>query len=197
MIQLSEYFSEYITNKQNYDDSGSEQGTRQSIQDEQSARSETHAETNVAHERHRPPPVTRMHEPRDCARSNATLPLSETTQGQRSHPQAYIQGNVRFTNCGQVNITSNVASWGRCLRPDGGPLAPLVVEGNLVFEGCKVVNILTPAGPIPYIQRRQNQSRRPRQRRPEPQHHSPRVSQTQVPLQHPRHSCPGQTPHRT
>lgn len=185
LMQLSKYLSERITEEQNLDDSGSEQGTQQSIQDEQSARSETHAGPDVAHERRTPSSAARKYEPRDRARCNATLPLNEATQGQPSHPQVHIRGNMRFTNCDQMNIGSHVASWEGISGPDGGLLAPLVVEGDVVFEGCKVVNILTPPTPIPAVQRLQNRSHRPRQRRPEPQPHSPRVPQHRIPLQHP------------
>jgi hypothetical protein len=85
---------------------------------------------------------------------------------------------MKFTNCAQVNIASNVSRLVGGLPIDSGPLlVHTAVAGDLVFEECKVVNILTPQDSMPQIQRRQSRShrtmRRPVQstrehRRPEP-----------------------------
>jgi hypothetical protein len=156
-------------------------------QDLQQTRTENQGQVAAAHEGHTPRPVARTHTPRDRAQRNATLPSSGATQGQPSQQQAYIQGYMRFTNCGEVNIGSNVAQSGGVLPSGGTPL----IAGDLVFEGCQVVNILTHTGPMPSTQRRQRPSHKPTRRperltrrRPQTQPQSPRTHQYQAPSQH-------------
>ena len=149
----------------------SKKSTQKSNQVGQSTQANNHAMRDVANRRHRSSPV---------------VGTPESQNGTHHSAQACIQGNMRFTNCEQVNVASNVAQPGYSLPSDGGvPFAPTALAGDLVFEGCKVVNILTPPGQIPSIQKRQRRSHRPRQNCPQPQSRSPEVSQHQGPSQHP------------
>lgn len=175
LIQLSEHSSARIAEERNLNGSGSEQGTRQSIQNVQPTRTRNRAEIDVVRECHTPSPVARTPETRNHTLPNVTLPQSGALQGQRSHQQTCIEGGMRFTNCDQVNIGPNIAQSDGTLPTDGGQLAPIIIKGDLVFEGCKVVNIFTPSGPMPSVHKRQHSShqstRRPGQsarKRPRP-----------------------------
>ena len=103
------------------------------------------------------PPVDRMLDPQHGGHPSGALPLGEAPQTQRLPSQACIQGNMKFTNCGQVNIASNVSQSVGRQNTDGGPL---LAAGDLVFENCDVVNILAPQDPMPSIPRRQSPSHR-------------------------------------
>jgi hypothetical protein len=72
----------------------------QSDQNVQSPREENHAMINVTNRMLETSPIARTSETQNVALLNATRPLSGAIQGQPSHPQAYIQGSMRFTNCG-------------------------------------------------------------------------------------------------
>ena len=151
----------------------SKKSTQNSNQVVQSPRAKSHAIRDVENRRHRPSPVVGTPGLQNSTQPSALLPLTGARQSQWSHPQARIQGNMRFTNCEQVNVASNVAQSGYSLPSDGGvPFAPTVLAGDLVFEGCKVVNILTPPGRMSSIQRRQHRSHRPRKNVPQPQSRS-------------------------
>lgn len=164
----------------------------QSDQEMQPLRIENHADTDSAKERQRTSSVAHTLGTQNGAHPDATQPLSGATQGQPSHPKAYIQGSMRFTNCDQVNIASKLAQSDGSLRPENGRLfASTIVAGDLIFEGCKTVNILTPPDPVTSVQKRQlrthKQTRRPEQptrRHPQPQLQSPRAHQYQDPSQY-------------
>lgn len=167
----------------------------QSNHNVQSPQGENHAVINVADRRPETCPIVCTSETQNVALPNATLPPSGAIQGQPSHPRAYIQGSMRFTNCGQVNIASDLSQSEGTSTPENGLLfAPTLIVGDLVFEGCESVNILTLPDPVISVQKRQRRSHRPTRRpekptrsRPQPQQQSqsPRVHQYQAPSQHP------------
>lgn len=149
----------------------SKKSTQKSNQVEQSPRGEIHAIRDDVDRRHRSSPV---------------VGTPELQNGTHPSAQACIQGNMRFTNCEQVNFASNIAQSGSNSPSNGGlSFAPTVVAGDLVFEGCKVVNILTRPDKKRSIQKRQRRSHSSRQNCSQPQYRAPGFPHHQGPLQHP------------
>jgi hypothetical protein len=130
------------------------QPTNQSVQ---RPRAQIPATTGITDERHTIPPAVRRLDPPDDEHAGDALPLREATQTQRLPSQACIQGNMKFTNCGQVNIASNASHLVGRQHTDGGPL---LAAGELVFENCNEVNILAPQHATPSILRRPSPSHR-------------------------------------
>ena len=78
------------------DHSPSERGIRQSDQGLRPTPTGNHTGTDVSSKRHTPSPVAHAPDSQIGVRRSITLPSIEAAR--------IIQGNMRFTNCGQVNI---------------------------------------------------------------------------------------------